>query len=156
ERTPAPLGRHTNTVSALAFSPDGTRLASGSGDQTVRLWDLLSGKEPTTLRKHTNGVDSLAFSPDGLLLASGSTDGTAVVWETFRDQDSDALEGRLAKVASLAFTPDGRMLVTGGGMGGLPELRRWDTATGKLRGTLQEHPDSITAVSISPDGKTLA
>ena len=76
-----PLRGHSASVSALAFSPDGRRLATASIDRTVKLWDMATGDEVLTLRGHTAGVGCLAWSPDGLRLASGSIDWTARVWE---------------------------------------------------------------------------
>jgi WD40 repeat protein len=67
-------------VYSVAFSPDGTILASGSGDHKIKLWDVATGKEQATLKGHTGGVYSVAFSPDGTILASGSLDGTIKLW----------------------------------------------------------------------------
>jgi WD40 repeat protein len=67
-------------VWSIAFSPDGQRLATGSMDTLVRLWDASSGREMLTLRGHGRGVRSVAFSPDGIHIASGSLDGTAKIW----------------------------------------------------------------------------
>ena len=72
------LSGHTSWVWSVAFSPDGMWLASGSGDQTVKLWDVASGELVRTLSGHTDPVRSVAFSPDGTRLASGSLDGTSI------------------------------------------------------------------------------
>jgi hypothetical protein len=69
-------------VWSVAFSPDGARLASGSDDGTVRLWDTATGEPAATLTGHTSRVWSVAFSPDGARLASGSTDSTVRLWDT--------------------------------------------------------------------------
>ena len=74
---------HAAAVRALTFSPDGTRLASGSNDRTARLWDTLTGEEVLTLRGHMDQLRSVAFSPDGRCLASGSDDRTVKVWTRF-------------------------------------------------------------------------
>ena len=74
------LTGHTEPVDSLAFSPDGSTLASGSLDTTVRLWDAATGERLNTLTGHKNWVRSVAFSPDGTTLASGSRDGTVLLW----------------------------------------------------------------------------
>ncbi|HEV3259110.1 MAG TPA: hypothetical protein VG013_19715 [Gemmataceae bacterium] len=77
----AHLGGHTAVVTSVALTADGTTLASGSYDATIKLWDLATCKETATLRGHAAGVYSVAFSPDGRRLASGSHDDTARLWE---------------------------------------------------------------------------
>ncbi len=76
------LRGHTDNVFAVAFHPDGTRLASAGSDRAVWLWDLTRGEEVARLQGHTRLVFSLAFSPDGATLASGSSDGTVRLWDT--------------------------------------------------------------------------
>lgn len=76
------LTGHTDEVFALAFHPDGQRLASAGRDRAIWLWDLATGQETARLEGHTNYVMSLAFSPDGTSLASGSGDGTVRIWDT--------------------------------------------------------------------------
>jgi WD40 repeat protein len=76
------LRGHTDAVWGLASSPDGRRLATGSNDRTIKLWDTRTGEEVFTLRGHTGGVIRVAFSPDGRRIASGSWDRTVRVWDT--------------------------------------------------------------------------
>jgi WD40 repeat protein len=76
------LRGHTDDVFAVAFHPDGTRLASAGRDRAVWLWDLARGEEVARLQGHTSLVFSLAFSPDGATLASGSEDSTVRLWDT--------------------------------------------------------------------------
>jgi WD40 repeat protein len=75
------LRGHSGVVNSVAYSPDGQRLASGSDDQTVKVWDTATGLETLTLTGHVGSVECIVFSPDGHLLASASEDGTVKVWD---------------------------------------------------------------------------
>ena len=72
---------HTDGVSSVAFSPDGKRIASGSKDKTVKVWDAETGQEVLTLKGHPNWVTSVAFSPDGKRIVSGCPANTVKVWD---------------------------------------------------------------------------
>lgn len=163
-REKAVLTGHQGDVRAVAFSPDGTTLASGGYDFSVRLWDLHRNKELVTLRKHTRVVWSLAFSPDGKMLASGSEDQSIILWDTAWLSDRDqvpvdlvlgTLQGHTDGVVALAFSPDGKTLASGGNFRD-QTLRLWDVARRRERARLKGHIRAIFAVAFAPDGQTLA
>jgi hypothetical protein len=135
----------------VAFSPDGRLLASGSADQTVKLWDSASGKELFSLQGHTKGVTSVAFSPDGTRLASASDDKTVRVWDSATGWELFPLKGHASAVAGVAFSPDGRRLASGGWT-----AKIWDSATGKELLSLNSKTASYASVAFSPDGQRLA
>jgi WD40 repeat protein len=117
------LNGHTGGVNALAFSPDGHALATGSVDTTVRLWDLTTGRTTATLTPRGHYVQSVAFDPSGRLLASSSIDSTVRLWD-LAGQAVATLFGHTDYVCSVAFSPDGRILA-GGGMD--RTVRLWGT-----------------------------
>ena len=77
----------------MAFSPDGQRIVTGSGDQTAKVWDAASGKELLTLKGHGSRVWSVAFSPDGQRIVTGSRDQTAKVWDAASGKELLTLKG---------------------------------------------------------------
>ena len=143
-----------NHVLVLEFSPDGTQLASGSKDKTVRLWDTTTNEELAILRKHTGWINALAFSADGKRLASGSTDKTVHLWATDTGELITTLTGHLNGIVALSFSPDGTTLATGSTDG---TTRFWNTKTGDLLPiNITEHTEWIKAVSFIKDSSTLA
>ncbi|MET8583834.1 trypsin-like peptidase domain-containing protein [Streptomyces collinus] len=144
---------HRREVYAVAFSPDGRTLATGSTDGKARLWDVATGRPRTVLDGHGGEVWSVAFSPDGRTLATGSKDSRARLWDVATGKTRGTLIGHTDQVNSVAFSPDGRTLATGSADN---TARLWDVATSKFRGTFFRHSDWIYSVAFSPDGRTLA
>ncbi|MBI3098725.1 MAG: protein kinase [Planctomycetes bacterium] len=99
-------------VTSVAFSPDGTRIVSGSDDNTIRLWEAATGKEVSRLEGHTGAVSSVAFSPDGTRIVSGSWDNTIRLWAAATGKEVWRCGGHAAEVESIAFSPDGRRVAS--------------------------------------------
>ncbi|THU76038.1 hypothetical protein K435DRAFT_879809, partial [Dendrothele bispora CBS 962.96] len=128
-------GSHDN---AVAFSPDGSRLASGLS-KTVRIWNTATGQEEAIMEGHTGEVWSVAFSPDGTKLASGAPDRTVWIWNTATGQEEAILKGHQGGVLSVAFSPDGTQLASGSFD---KTVRIWNTTTGQEVAMLEGHTDS--------------
>ena len=147
------LTGHTHDVSSVAFSADERTLASGSHDNTVKLWHVSDQKLRATLKGHTDFVTSVAFSPDGRTLASGSWDNTIRLWDVATGKSTKTLNEHTDRVLTVAFSPDGRTLASGSDD---QTIRLWDVETGQQRDTLLGHTSGVTAVAFSPDRRTLA
>ena len=141
---------HDHAVSAVAFSPDGTRVATGSRDGTARVFDVASGTEISRL-DHDRAVGAVAFSPDGTRVATGSSDASARVFDVASGTEISRLDHDRA-VGAVAFSPDGTRVATGSSDA---SARVFDAASGTEISRLN-HLDAVSAVAFSPDGSLLA
>jgi WD40 repeat protein/serine/threonine protein kinase/tetratricopeptide (TPR) repeat protein len=146
-------GPSVGVVDSVAYSPDGRRIASGSRDYTVRIWDVQTRQVIHALQGHFGNVVTVAFSPDGKYLASGSRDKTARIRDVTTGKRVFATTTDRFEVNGFAFSPDGRWLAT---VGDNPEVKIWDVGTGQQAFTIKGHTGGIEGVAFSPDGRHIA
>lgn len=155
-RASDPVG---SLVDCLTFTHSGHTVITGGIDQTVRVWNALTGQNTLTLRGHTGdagggivgGINSVAVSPDDQDILSSSTDGTARVWET-PGTLLTTLRGHTGSVNDAQFSPDGRFVVTAGADG---TARVWQTASLLVR-TIYPHAGAVNDAVFSPNGRIIA
>ena len=140
------------TVNSVEFSPEGTRIASGSDDNTIKIWDAASGQEINTLEGHADSVASIAFSPEGARIVSGSYDNTIKIWDAASGQEINTLVGHTDSVTSVAFSPDGARIASGSEDA---TTKLWDAVSGLEINTLKGN-SAIYGVTFNPDGARIA
>jgi len=156
------LSGHTDGIWAVAFSPDGQTVVTGSDDKTVRLWDVATGAEIRRFEGHTGLLNSAVFSPDGQSIVTTGKDSTARLWNVATGAEIHRFEGNVGGLHWAAFSPDGKIIATGGGradfigQGADYSIRLWDTITGEQTRRFEGHTGSVSWIAFSPDGKILA
>ncbi len=146
------LRGHTGPILAVAYSPDGRRIVTGSADKTARVWDAETGQESFPLKGHTDSVRSVAFSRDGQRIVTGSWDRTVRVWEAATGGLLCSFGANGKQVFSVAFSPDGQRIVTGGQE---VKARVWEANSGNELFPLVGHSNLVWAVAFSEDGQRI-
>jgi WD40 repeat protein len=146
------LTGHTANAYRPAFSPDGKRLASGSLNGILRVWDVASGREQLTLTDHTSEVVSVAWAPEGKRLVSADWSGTVKVWDA-QGKPLTSFQGHEKGINQLAFSPDGKRLATPSFDG---TCKIWDTDNWQKVHSLPAKGKTFAAVAWSRNGKLLA
>ena len=160
----ATLTGHTKQVNSVAYSPDGTAIASGSTDGTVRLWDVATRKQRAVMGRTSwmnflfpwlnAPVNAVAYSPDGKTVAATGNDRKLRLWDTQTMKFKATLTGHTGPVNAVVYSPDGKIIATAGGRTD-NTVRLWDAVTGETKAVLTGYTP-INAVAYSPDGKTIA
>jgi WD40 repeat protein len=149
---PRKFSGHISSITALAFSPDGRLLLSGSSDRMLWMRDVASGETVFTRAGHEQGIASVAFSPDGMLVATGSSDRTVKVWDAITGRKIHVFTGHCREVTCVTFSRDGHMLASSSKDG---TVYLWDVDTCTEKGILpaKGYLHDVYSVVFSPDGR---
>ena len=143
---------HPGQVNADAWSPDGSRVATGGQDLTVQVWDALTGGNVVVYRGHTQWIWAVGWQPNGQLVASGSSDGTVKVWNAQSAATTLTYTGHSSDVYAVAWSPDGTHIASAGKD---KTVQVWNAATGQAIVTYTGHTAAVHQVAWSPDGSRI-
>jgi WD40 repeat protein/serine/threonine protein kinase len=144
---------HTSRVTAVAWAPRGTHIATASYDKTVRVWDTAHGFSTITYRGHWDRVQAVAWSPDGARIASAGDDGTVQVWDATTGRQVLIYRGHSNAVTAVAWSPDSRRIASASED---KSVQVWDTSNGGLVFAHRGHTKKVLAVAWAPDGRRIA
>ena len=143
----------TDSAFAVAFSPDGSKLAAAGADRAVRVWEVATGKEVALIEDHADWIFDVAWSPDGKRLATASRDKTSKVFDVEKKESIATFPGHAEAVFCVAFAPDGKSVVTGGGDN---NIRVWNPdEDAKQARVVGGFGSNVFRLAFHPDGKTM-
>ncbi len=143
---------HSETPYSIAIAHDGRIAISAGGDKTLKIWDLITGREIRTIKAHAGVINSIAIAPGGTMALSGSKDQTLKLWDLATGRNIRTFRGHTETITSVAISPDGKKALSGGED---KTLRLWDLATGREVRTFKGHSKVVSSVAITPDGKSV-
>jgi WD40 repeat protein len=144
---------HAGSVNGVAYSPDGSRVATASSDKTARIWDTSNGRLVSTLSGHSDRINGVVYSPDGTRIATASEDGTARVWSAANGQELLTIQGNSGPLNAVAFSPDGGHLATADSD---KSAKVWDAASGHLLTTMNGHSAPVMSIAYAPNGERVS
>jgi WD40 repeat protein len=147
------IASHKKPVSSVVFNQDGSLIATGSTDGSVKLWETNSGKQIKAIIKHPHPITSMSFNPNGKLLAVGLESGVIALWDINYKERIRTINGHEGKIYCLRFNKDGSILASGSED---KTVKLWDMKSGNELKTFRDSTGAVYSLAFSPDEKSLA
>jgi len=147
------IASHKKPISSVVFNQDGSLIAIGSTDGSVKLWETNTGKQIKAIIKHPHPITSISFNPNGKLLAVGLESGVIVLWDINYKERIRTINGHEGKIYSLRFNKDGSVLASGSED---KTVKLWDMKSGNELKTFRDATGPVYSLAFSPDEKNLA
>jgi len=143
---------HSGPVTSISYNSEGNRIVSGSADETIKEWDVLTGECIRTYEGYFDAITSVCCSPDGKKIIGSSRDNTIKEWDTEDGEFLSSYGDYSHEVTALCYSPDGNKIIAGCEDG---IIKEWNTDDGELSMTYEGHSDCITSINYSPDRKKI-